>query len=108
MRMVAGAAERDDPASIVRDVKAVLDMLPQVEDESRMVIAALIECSPAVGFDQLASLIRKSPSAEPLLALTIALEMETGLQPRVSIEVQKVAEDIRLDLARLRKRNENG
>ena len=108
MRMVAGAAERDDPASIVRDVKAVLDMLPQVEDESRMVIAALIECSPAVGYDQMVSLIQQSRSAKRLLPLATALELEMGLQPRVSIEIQRVAEDIRLDLARLRKRNENG
>ena len=107
-RILGGVDQGDDPAAIVRDVNAVLEFLPQFEAIPSEAITLLIECSPAVGFDQLASLIRESPSAEPLLALTIALEMEMGLQPRVSIEIQKVAEDIRLDLARLRKRNESG
>ena len=102
MRMVAGAAERDDPAPIVRDAKAVLDMLPQAEDESRMVIAALIESSPAVGLDQMVSLIQQSRSARRLLPLATALELEMGLQPRVSIEIQRVAQDIQRDVRRIR------
>ena len=107
-RILAGVGQGADPAAIVRDVNAVLEFLPQFEAIPSEAITLLIECSPAVGFDQMASLIRESPSAEPLLALTTALELKMGLQPRVSIEVRKVAEDIRLDLARLRKRNENG
>ena len=102
MRMVAGAAERDDPAPIVRDVKAVLDLLPQVENESKMVIAALIESSLVVGFDQMVSLIQQSRSAKRLLPLATALQLEMGLQPRVSIEIQRVAQDIQHDLRRTR------
>ena len=55
-----------------------------------------------LGVDEVASLIRASPSANLLVPLTTALEMEMGLQPRVAAEVQKVADDIRRHMSRLR------
>ena len=63
----------------------------------------LVLASLALDFDQMAALIRESPSSARLLPLLTALELEMGLEPRVATEVRKVAEDIRRDLARMKR-----
>ena len=64
--------------------------------------------SLAMGFDRVAALIRESRSADSLLALTTALQLEMGLRPRVATEVEQVAEDIRRELAQLREQHVRG
>ena len=63
---------------------------------------ALVFFSAALGPARMRELIQASPATDLLLPLTTALEWELGLQPRVAREVEEVARDIRLDLARLR------
>ena len=58
----------------------------------------------ALGLERMRDLIQVSPSADLLLPLTTALEMELGVEPRVAKEVEEVAEDIRRDLAERRKK----
>lgn len=61
-----------------------------------------MSASFALGIDQLAVLIRESPAADHLLPLTTALELEMGEEPRVAIEVRRVAEDMQQELAKIR------
>ena len=92
-----------DQPSAIGDVQAVLGILPELDDLPEGLIADLMVASPNLGFDQMATLIRESPSAALLLPLTTAFELEMGLEPRVAVEVREVAEDIRKDLAQARR-----
>ena len=100
-----GACVRQgDLRAATRDLRAILDTLSRLDSIPTGTIRFLLVGTFPLGIDRMASLIRESPSADRLLALTTALEMEMGLQPKVAIEVREVAEDIRRDLARLRER----
>ncbi len=77
-------------------------ILPRLNSISKWTLESLMHASLELGIDRSAVLIRKSPSADRLLALTTALELEMGMQPRVAVEVQEVARDILRDLARFR------
>lgn len=101
MRMLA-CIKLGDHNSAVRDLRAVLGIVPRLDATPTAAIKYLMVASLAFGFDQMAKLIRESPSADRLLPLTTALELEMGLDPRVAIEVREVAKDIRRNLARLR------
>ncbi len=101
IRMLSYVKQSDDSA-VARDVRAVLGILPRLDAVPPRTIKCLMLGGLALGIDRMAALLRESPSADTLLPLTTALEMETGLQPRVALEVREVAEDIRRDLARLR------
>ena len=90
----------DHPAA-VGDIQSTLATLAELESIPEGLIGDLLSASLVLGFDQMAALIRESPSSERLLSLTTALELEMGLEPRVAIEVREVAEDIRRDLAHL-------
>ena len=94
--------KQSDDSAFVRDAQAVLGILPRLDAISSTTIKCLMLGGLALGIDRMAALIRESPSADILLPLTTALEMEAGLRPRVALEVQEVAEDIRRDLVRLR------
>ena len=82
------------------DIRTVLETPPELGTIPEGLIQTLLSASLTLGFDQLATLIRESPSAAPLLPLTTALELEMGLEPRVAVQVREVAEDVRRDLAR--------
>lgn len=70
---------------------------------SKDVLNWLSSMAVALGLEKMRGLIRASPVSDLLLPLTTALEMELGEEPRVAKEVEEVAEDIRRDLAELRK-----
>ena len=89
--------------SAVDDIRAVLGILPELDGFPEGLIGDVVAASPVLGFDQMATLIRESPSSTLLLPLTTALELELGLEPRVAIEVRDVAEDIRRELAHLKR-----
>ena len=91
-----------DRAVAEHDIRAVLEILPQLDSIEESTIRCLMIGSLELGIEEVASLIRASPSASLLVALTTALELEIGLQPRVAIEIRKVAADIRRDLSKLR------
>ena len=93
----------EDQSGCERDVEAVLALLPEIGPLPRAVLDALTFFGVALGPERMCGLIKSSPSADLLLPLTTALELELGLEPRVAQEVKEVAEDILRDLAKLRK-----
>ena len=93
--------------AVAADIREILRTLPQLSAVPAGTIQTLMVASFALGIDRLASLIRGSPSADHLLPLTTALDWEMGKKPRVAIEVRKVAEDIRRELAEIREQMSN-
>ena len=96
------AIKERSPAAAADHARAVLEILPRLGAVPAQTIRCLMEASLVVGVDKMASIIRESPSAEPLLTLTTALELEAGVESRVAIEIQKVAADVRRELAQFR------
>ena len=96
-----------DKNACVQDVEAVLAMLPALSMLPRDVIDMLSELAVDLGPTQVRDLIQGSPAAELLLPVTVALERELGLDPRVAKEIEEVAEDIRRDMAEYRSRHRN-
>ena len=84
-----------------RDIAELLAILPKI-DSPTSAIGALIRFSVDHGPEQMREWIQASPAAELLWPLTIALEREMGLAPRVPEEVGEVAEDIRQTWEELR------
>lgn len=74
-------------------------ILPRLDSLPGGMLEQLMTTSLALGIDRSVSLIKESPSAGRLLALTTALELQMGMQPRVAVEVREVADDILRDLA---------
>ncbi len=66
-------------------------------------VAVLIQLSAKVGPAQTLELIQASPAEDLLLPLVTALQQELGAAPRVSREIEEVANDIRRDLHELQK-----
>ena len=93
--------KNDNVPAVVDDVQAILQTLPRLAAIPTESIQALMSASFALGIDQLAVLIRESPAADHLLPLTTALELEMGEEPRVAIEVRRVAEDMQQELAKI-------
>ena len=91
-----------DPSASEQDIEAILAILPEIGSLPKAILDALVFFSAALGPERMCELIKASPSAELLLPLTTALELELGLQPRVAREVEEVALDIRRDLAKAR------
>ena len=89
------------------DVRAILLTLPELPAMPPRSIRSLMAATFALGIARMASLIRESPSAGHLLPLTTALDWEMGKQPRVAMEVRQVAEDMRRELAEIRKQLSN-
>ena len=92
-----------DQAACARDLHTLLVILP-VRDELPSLIALAVtgfsaHLEPAYAVEQ----IQASPTAHLLLPLVTALQQESGLNPRVSREVQEVAQDVRNKLAASRR-----
>ena len=94
-----------DKSACMQDVEAVLAMLPTLASLPKDALDMLSDLAVDLGPAQVRDLIQASPAAELLLPLTVALERELGLDPRVAKEIAEVAEDIRRDMAEYRKRN---
>ena len=101
IRVLTYIKEGDVPA-VADDVRAILLTLPRLPVMPPRSIRSLMAATLVLGVDQMARLIRESPSAEHLLPLTTALDWEMGKKPRVATEVKKVAEDIRRELVEIR------
>ena len=87
-----------NPASGVQDVEHLLMILSLLDELPKEALDGLCGLAGDLGFEQMRDLITASPVAILLLPLTTALEKEMGLEPRVSKEVEEVAEDIRREL----------
>ena len=101
MRMRALTKAEDD-AALVEETRVVLGILPRIATIPARTIQCLMVASIGLGNEKMSLLIRESPSAGRMVALTTALELEMGDQPRVALEVLEVAEDLRRSLAELR------
>ena len=97
-RLVGG-----DVAAGVRDVEAMLAVVPKLDALPKGALDGLSKIAVELGPEKMRDLILESPASDLLLPLTTALEMELGLEPRVAKEVAEVAEDIRRDLEARRK-----
>ena len=95
---------KGDAGACASDVEKILSILPDLGSMSKDVLNWLSSMAVALGLEKMRDLIQASPSADLLLPLTTALEMELGVEPRVAKEVEEVAEDIRRDLAERRKK----
>lgn len=106
IRVTTRIKEGDKPA-VDHDVRAILQTLPRLAAMPARSIRSLMAASFALGIDRLAALIRESTAADHLLPLTTALELEAGAEPRVPIEVRKVAGDMQQELAGIREQLRN-
>ena len=74
-----------------------------LEQAAKMLVNTLMRISVDLGPAPIQGMIQASSAADFLLPLMTALEQEMGLDPRVAPEVDEVAQDIRRELARLRR-----
>ena len=97
--------DRDD---CDRDLRTLLAMHPRMDDLPPVALNAYVDA--AIGFSayleptRALEQIQSSAAAQLLLPLATALQQESGLNPRVSREVQEVARDVRDRLARTKLR----
>ena len=87
------------PAVARKDLAAALDLLPALDPLPSEAFKALADAAVELGPACLLKLIESSASAELLLPIQTALQLELGREPRVSREVEEVAKDIRKGLA---------
>ena len=77
------------------DAELLLKHLASSDELSGDTIRTLIWFSAQVGPAPALELIQKSPSSDLLLPLVTALKWEMGEHPRVALEVEEVAKDVR-------------
>ena len=94
--------EREGESTGERDIAEGLGLLPECGADLAKGIDWLIRYSQSLGHARVLELIQESPAKDLLLALSTALELELGRDPRVPIEVSEVARDIRARLKELR------
>ena len=92
------AFAQGDRSTCEQDIGLVLDLLPELDSLPPNVVEPLLDFSIALGPERMRKLIGESPSAALLQPLSVALEQELGLEPRVAWEVEEVARDIRRQL----------
>ena len=78
-----------------KEAELLLDCLAGIDELPADAIDTMISFSAHVGPAHALKLIQKSPSSDLLLPLVTALQWELGEQPRVALEVEEVAKDIR-------------
>ena len=102
IRAKAALAEGDRSAC-GHDLKSVLKLLPGLDSLPREVIDAFMDFTVGLGPERMRELIAGSPSEALLRPLMTVVEEDLGMEPRVAREIKEVAEDVRQDLAELRK-----
>ena len=95
-------------SSLEQDIETILAILPKLDSFPENIINGLMLFSVDLGYAHMRNLIQASASANLLLPLITALEMELGMQPRVAREVEEVARDVRQELAKLKKGRTGG
>lgn len=96
------ATLREDSVASKQDYKTALETLPSLDEIPPETIGSLIAAAAELGSDPVLALINASSSADVVLPLKTALEMDLGRTPRVALEVGEVAKDIGKDLVALR------
>ena len=78
--------------------EAMLSNLPSVQRLHKTALETAMELSRVIGPEQAIELIQASPAHDLLLPLTVALQRNMGLEPRVAHEVDEVARDVQKGL----------
>ena len=79
--------------------EAMLSNLPSVSRLHKTALETVMRLCRVIGSEQALALIEGSPAHDLLLPLTVALQRDMGLEPRVAREVDEVAGDIQKRLA---------
>ena len=79
--------------------EAMLSNLPSVSRLHKTALETVMRLCRVIGSEQALALIEGSPAHDLLLPLTVALQRDMGLEPRVAREVDEVARDIQKRLA---------
>ena len=108
MEGIGSTSAAGERSSLEQDIEAILAILPKLDSLPENIINDLILFSVDLGYARMCDLVRASASANLLLPLTTALEMELGMQPRVAREVEEVARDVRRELAKRKKGRPGG
>lgn len=85
------------------DTKELLALLMDLPSPQYGIVLAVMNLSAHTGPEKMIHLIEASTASDYLLPLAIALRQELGISPRVAIEVEEVAKDLRRDLAQIRR-----
>ena len=95
-----------DAAAGVRDITELLVILADWDPPPKEAIQSLLILTDGIGPEEMLRLIEASPVKTKgfLLPLTTALHHELGKSPRVAIEVEEVAQDLRRELAAMKER----
>ena len=96
------ALAQGDRSTCEQDIGLVLELLPELDSLPPEVGESLLDFSIALGPERMRKLVGESPSAALLQPLSVALEQDLGLEPRVAQEVEEVARDIRRHLVQRR------
>lgn len=92
-----------------RDVVSILEILPRaVSINDAGAIDDIIEMAGHLNMETMREMIKASPASQLLLPVTIALETELGLEPRVGKEVEEVVEIIRRQIRQHRVHSNKG
>ena len=103
IRATAALAE-GDRSGCEQDIRAILEILPELDPLPGGVVETLVDFSVDLGPERMRELIAGSRSATLLQPLLAALEQELGIESLVAREVEEVARDVREALARRRRR----
>ena len=96
-----------DMKAAVRDITELLKIARAWDAPPPETIQSLLILTVGVGMEKMLRLIEASPAKtrDFLLPLAIALRCELGESPRVAVEVEEVAQDLRRNLAEIRQTN---
>ena len=97
IRAKANARQNDSTAG-ARDVGGALAILGAEESLPKNALSYLTGLTVELGAARMRELVLASPAADLLLPFTTALGQELGVETRVALEVEEVANDIRMDL----------
>ena len=78
----------------MRAAEAMLANLPSMPRLHKTALETTMRLARVIEPEQAIELIQASPACDLLLPLTVALQRNIGLEPRVAREVEEVARDI--------------
>ncbi len=87
------------------ELASMLELLPGFESVPPMSIEGLMAFTIRFGPERILTLIERSSAVNPLFPLVTALRDEIGIETKVAKEVTEVAKDIRLNLAKLKRKH---
>lgn len=84
------------------DIEKILELLPECRSFLSETLEVVTKFALRLGIEDALELIAASNSKQLLMPLSVAFELELGRNPRASREVRDLANDIRVDIRKLR------